>query len=167
MLAGNFTVNSKIQTILFREATIKDIDSYMIVRMAVKENVMNNPALVTIEDNINYLTKYGKGWVCEIDKQIVGFSIVGLTQKNVWALFVHPEFEGKGIGRKLHDMMMDWYFNQTKEKIWLGTQPKTKAESFYRKSGWTEVGLHGENEIKFEMTFDDWRKINQMKPGLS
>ena len=167
MLAGNFTFTSKIQTMLFREATIKDIDNYMIVRMAVKENVLNNPALVTTEDNINYLTKYGKGWVCEIDKQIVGFSIVGLTQKNVWALFVHPEFEGKGIGRKLHDMMMDWYFNQTKEKIWLGTQPKTKAESFYRKSGWTEVGLHGENEIKFEMTFDDWRKINQMKPGLS
>ena len=66
---------------LFREATIKDIDNYMIVRMAVKENVLNNPKLVTIEDNINYLTKYGKGWVCEIDKQIVGFSIVGLTQK--------------------------------------------------------------------------------------
>jgi GNAT superfamily N-acetyltransferase len=148
---------------IFREATIEDIDNYMIVRMAVKENVLNNPALVTKEDNINYLTKYGKGWVCEIEGQIVGFSIVGLTQKNVWALFVLPEFEGKGIGLKLHHIMMDWYFNQTNEKIWLGTAQNTKAENFYKKRGWTAVGLHGD-ETKFEMTFEDWAKSNSVKP---
>ena len=151
----------------FREATIKDIDNYMIVRMAVKENVLNNLALVTREDNVNYLSKYGKGWVCETDRQIIGFAIVGSAQHNVWALFVHPEFEEKGIGRKLHDLMIDWYFNQTNEKIWLGTQPKTKAEIFYRKRGWREVGMHGDDEIKFEMTFDDWREINRMKPEQS
>jgi GNAT superfamily N-acetyltransferase len=144
--------------IIYREATIEDIDNFMIVRMAVKENILNNPALVPREENIAYLTKYGKGWVCEIDSQIVGFSIVGLTQRNVWALFVHPEFERNGIGGKLHDMLMDWYFNQTTEKIWLGTGPRTKAETFYKKRGWTEVGMHGNNEIKFEMTFDDWNK---------
>jgi len=149
--------------IIFREATIEDIDNYMIVRMSVKENVLNNPALVTKEDNVDYLTKYGKGWVCEIDNKIIGFSIVGLTQRNVWALFVHPEFEGKGIGRKLHDIMIDWYFNQTTEKIWLGTEQKTKAEKFYKKRGWTEVGMHGDDETKFEMTFDDWSKLNQVQ----
>jgi GNAT superfamily N-acetyltransferase len=145
---------------IFREATIKDIDNYMLVRMEVKENVLNNPALVTREDNIAYLTKDGKGWVCEINDQIVGFSIIGLTQRNVWALFVHPEFEGKGIGRKLHDVMMDWYFNQTKDKIWLGTEQNTKAETFYKKRGWKAVGMHGNIEIKFEMTFEDWSKLN-------
>ena len=144
---------------ILREATIDDIDNYMIVRMAVKENVLNNPALVPKEDNINYLTKYGKGWVFEIENKIVGFSIVGLTQRNVWALFVHPEFEGKGIGKKLHDVMIDWYFEQTKEKIWLGTEQNTKAETFYKKSGWTAAGIHGDDEAKFEMTFEDWKKI--------
>jgi GNAT superfamily N-acetyltransferase len=144
--------------IIYREATIEDIDNFMIVRMAVKENVLNTPSLVPREDNIAYLTTYGKGWVCEMDDQIVGFSIVGLTQRNVWALFVHPEFEGKGIGSKLHNMLLDWYFNQTTEKIWLGTEPKTKAETFYKKRGWTAVGMHGNNEIKFEMTLDDWNK---------
>ena len=141
---------------MIREATIDDIDNYMIVRMAVKENVLNNPALVPKEDNIDYLTKYGKGWVCEIENKIVGFSIVGLVQRNVWALFVHPEFEGKGIGKKLHNVMIDWYFEQTKEKIWLGTEFNTKAEQFYRKAGWIEVGKNGKDEIKFEMTYDAW-----------
>lgn len=145
---------------IFREATVDDIDNYMIVRMAVKENVLNNPALVPREDNVAYLTKHGKGWVCEINNQIVGFSIVGLTQRNVWALFVLPEFEGKGIGRKLHDLMIAWYFAQTHETIWLGTAFKTRAEAFYKQRGWVEVGLYGDDETKFEMTFDDWVKIN-------
>lgn len=146
---------------IFREATVDDIDNYMIVRMAVKENVLNNPALVPREDNVAYLTKYGKGWVCEIENRIVGFSIVGLTQRNVWALFVLPEFEGKGIGRKLHDVMIDWYFSQTNEKIWLGTEQNTKAETFYKKRGWTAVGMHGDDETKFEMTVEDWKKITE------
>lgn len=145
-------------SMVIREATIDDIENYMIVRMAVKENVLTNPALVTKEDNIDYLTKYGKGWVCEIDNKIVGFSIVGLKQRNVWALFVHPEFEGMGIGKKLHNVMIDWYFEQTKDKIWLGTGFNTKAEHFYRKAGWIEVGTNGKDEIKFEMTYDDWTK---------
>ena len=146
---------------IFREATVNDIDNYMIVRMAVKENVLSNPALVTREDNVAYLTKDGKGWVCEMDNRIVGFSIVGLTQRNVWALFVLPEFEGKGIGRKLHDVMMDWYFSQTGDTIWLGTGQDTKAEIFYKHRGWTAVGMHGRDETKFEMTFEDWQSIKK------
>ena len=51
--------------------------------------------------NVDYPIKYEKGWVCEIDGQIVGFSIVGLVQRNVWDLFVIPVFERKGIGGKL------------------------------------------------------------------
>jgi GNAT superfamily N-acetyltransferase len=140
----------------YREATIDDIDNYMLVRMAVKENILSNPALVTKQDNIDYITKHGKGWVCEIDNKIVGFSIVGLTQRNVWALFVHPDFEKKGIGRKLHDFMLDWYFKQTTDTLWLGTEQNTYAEKFYKKRGWVEVGLYGTDETKFEMTYDDW-----------
>ena len=110
--------------------------------------------------NVDYLTKYGKGWVCEIENTIVGFSIVGLQQRNVWALFVHPEFEGKGIGKKLHDVMIDWYFKQTKENIWLGTEFNTRAEQFYRNAGWIEVGTNSDDDIKFEMTYNNW-KTNQ------
>lgn len=142
---------------IFREATVHDIDNYMIVRMLVKENVLNNPALVTKEDNIAYLTTDGKGWVCEIDNQIVGFAIVGLVQKSVWALFVHPDFEQRGIGTSLHNIMLQWYFEQTQETIWLGTAPMTKADKFYTKKGWSNVGFYGD-EIKFEMCFDKWKK---------
>ena len=141
---------------LVREAKIEDIKQIQVVRNSVKENVLSNPDLVTDKDCEEYLFERGKGWVCEIDNQIVGFAIVDLKENNIWALFLDPNFEKQGIGRKLHDIMINWYFSQTKNNVWLGTAFNTRAESFYRKSGWKEIGLNGTKEIKFEMSFESW-----------
>ena len=141
---------------IFREAEIKDISQIQFVRNAVKENRLSDPALVPDKDVAEYMTNRGKGWVCEMDEKIVGFAIVDLIENNVWALFVQPDFEAKGIGKKLHQIMMDWYFLQTKEKIWLGTDPDSRAYRFYQMQGWKEIGTHGKMEIKFEMSFKTW-----------
>ncbi|WP_267406232.1 MULTISPECIES: GNAT family N-acetyltransferase [unclassified Chryseobacterium] len=138
-----------------REVKLSDIPQIQIVRNAVKENTLSNPNLVTDKDCEEFLFERGKGWVCEIDHKVIGFSIVDLQENNIWALFLHPDFENQGIGRLLHDIMLDWYFEQTKENVWLGTSPDTRAEIFYRKSGWKEIGKHGK-EIKFEMTYNQW-----------
>jgi GNAT superfamily N-acetyltransferase len=148
---------------MIREAKIEDIPQIQVVRNAVKENMLSNPDLVTDEDCVEFLTIRGLGWVCEIDQQIVGFSIVDLKDHNIWALFVHPDFEKQGIGRQLHNRMLNWYFAQTKEPVWLGTAPKTRAETFYRMTGWKEIGKHGKGEVKFEMTFSDWSNLNTNK----
>jgi GNAT superfamily N-acetyltransferase len=141
---------------IFREASISDIPQIQIVRNSVKENRLSNPALVTDSDCEDFISRRGKGWVCEIDSQIIGFSIVGLVENNIWALFVHPGFEGKGIGRKLHVLMMDWYFLQTQKPVWLGTAPGTRAELFYRNAGWISNGTVNKGEVKFEMDFERW-----------
>jgi len=144
----------------FREANKADIKQIQIVRNAVTENTLSDPELVTDADCLEFMTKRGKGWVCEIDDQIVGFSIADLKENNIWALFVHPNYDKQGIGRQLHDLMLNWYFNQTTKDLWLGTEPGTRAEIFYRKSGWKEIGIHGKGEIKFEMTFENWKNKN-------
>lgn len=144
-----------------REATIDDIRQIQVVRNAVRENTLSNPNLVSDRDCEAFITVRGKGWVCETGTRIVGFAIVDLKDRNIWALFVDPEFEARGIGRKLHDTMLDWYFTQTKENVWLGTAPDTRAEVFYRKSGWTEAGMHGTREIRFEMSFDQWMTVKK------
>ncbi len=141
---------------IYREAEIKDITQIQVVRHAVKENRLSDPSLVPDKDVEEYITNRGKGWVCEFEKKIIGFAIVDLIANNVWALFIDPVYEAKGIGKKLHRMMMDWYFVHTREKIWLGTEPHSRAEKFYRLQGWTEVGKHGKGEIKFEMSFETW-----------
>ena len=143
---------------IFREARVSDIPQIQVVRHAVKENVLSDPSLVTDKDCEEYITIRGKGWVCETKKRIVGFSIVDLKENNIWALFVDPDFEGKGIGKKLHELMLAWYFDQTKQTVWLGTSPNTRAATFYKKAGWKETGKHGKEEIKFEMTYVEWEK---------
>ncbi|MDN3587623.1 GNAT family N-acetyltransferase [Pedobacter aquatilis] len=143
---------------IYREAKISDIPQIQIVRHTVKENTLSNPALVTDADCEEFITKKGKGWVCEIDNQIVGFSIVDLEESNIWALFLRPEFEGKGIGKELHRLMIDWYFIQTKQTVWLGTAPNTRAEQFYTQQGWKNVGMVNKGEVKFEMCYEDWVK---------
>ncbi len=148
---------------IFREAGIDDIKQIQIVRHSVNENTLSNPDLVTDEDCEEFLTERGKGWVCEIDNQIVGFAIADLKDNNIWALFLRPEFEKQGIGRQLHDIMLDWYFTETQDKVWLGTAPNTRAENFYRLNGWKEVGMHGKGEIKFEMCFADWKSLSSNK----
>ncbi len=145
-----------VMNILIREARSEDIPQIQVIRNSVKENTLSDPGLVTDRDCELFMSR-GKGWVGEAEGQVVGFSIVDLKENNIWALFVHPDFENKKIGKKLHNIMLDWYFEQTKDKVWLGTSPQTRAENFYRKLGWREIGIHGKSEIKFEMTYENWK----------
>ena len=140
----------------FREATTADIPQIQLVRNAVREHVLSDPTLVTDADCEEFITRRGKGWICEIGNAVVGFSVADLHDNNIWALFVDPAYEGRGIGYKLHQLMLDWYFAQNKEHVWLSTEPGTRAEAFYRKAGWRKVGTHGRNEVKFMMTYPEW-----------
>ena len=65
--------------------------------------------------------------------------------------FFYPN-EGTGI-KKLHQLMLDEYF--TKPFIYFNRN-KFGTEHIYKKQGWKNVGFHGE-EIKFEMSFKDWK----------
>ena len=143
----------------FREATTRDITELHRLRMAVKENVLNNPMLVTTEDYGRFLTRDGKGWLCEINGHIAGFGIIDTTSNNIWALFVHPDHEGKGIGKEIQKLMLDWHFSKCMDTLWLGTAPSTRAESFYRRSGWKDMGMRKNGEIRFEMSSTDWQGI--------
>jgi GNAT superfamily N-acetyltransferase len=145
---------------MIREAVLTDIAAMHRIRMAVKENRLNNPDLVREKDYEEYLSKRGKGWVIEENVHITGFAIIDLVDHNVWALFVDPQQEGKNYGRQLHAIMMDWYFEKTGQAAWLSTAPGPRAEKFYRKAGWKETGVTQSGEIKFEMTFDQWQRGN-------
>ncbi len=149
----------------FREAQVTDIKQIQIVRNLVRENVLSNPELVTDEDCKEFLSVRGKGWVCIVDDFVIGFSIVDLRESNIWALFVHPDYESRGIGKKLHKLMIDWYFSQTQKTVWLGTAPATRAQKFYNYNGWKQVGKHGDKEIKFELSYEMY-VANLKRPAL-
>ncbi|TQM48490.1 ribosomal protein S18 acetylase RimI-like enzyme [Arcticibacter tournemirensis] len=163
-MGNNITFIFRHLTMIFREATVDDIKQIQIVRNSVKENALSDPNLVTDQDCNVFMFQRGKGWVCEIDNTVVGFAIADLVNNNIWALFLHPNHEHKGIGRKLHDMMLDWYFSK-QDNVWLGTAPGTRAELFYQKSGWRKAGMYGK-ETKFEMTAEEWKSIKQTRKTM-
>lgn len=144
---------------ILREAAIEDIAQMHVVRTSVTENQLSNPELISEKDYEEYLIIRGKGWVVEAGSLIVGFAIVDLIENNVWALFIQPAFEKKGIGRLLHDEMLNWYFNKTMKTIWLSTSANTRAADFYRMAGWEQRGLQPNAELRFEMEAENWKKL--------
>jgi GNAT superfamily N-acetyltransferase len=133
-----------------RLAKVDDIPQMHRVRMMVWENRLTDPRRVQPHDYQQKLIS-GRGWVCEVDERIVGFGIADLAAGSVWALFVDPAFEGRGIGRKLHDAMVAWLFASGATKIWLTTDPGTRAEQFYVSAGWARVGDGINGEVRYEL----------------
>jgi N-acetylglutamate synthase-like GNAT family acetyltransferase len=144
---------------MLREATLDDIPQMHRVRLSVKENALSNPELIKENDYREYLVNRGNGWVYENDNVIVGFAIVDLSDHNVWALFVQPGNERGGIGRQLHTVMLDGYFEKTITSIWLSTALGTRAEHFYRNAGWKQNGFQPNGEVRLEMSLEGWNKI--------
>lgn len=124
--------------------------------MSVRENRLNDTSHIQPDDYRTMLTQRGQGWVAEIDGRIAGFAVADRERSNVWALFVHPDFEGRGVGRRLHDVMLGWFFEAGAAAVWLGTSPDTRAEVFYRSAGWRMVGREANGELRFEMSRDAW-----------
>jgi GNAT superfamily N-acetyltransferase len=136
---------------IIREAEIGDIRQMHLIRLSVKQNVLIDPNIISLNDYYRMITEDGIGWVCEIDNEIAGFAILDHRHKSVWGLFVHPEQEKKGIGKMLMDQLIDWAKEHELGEIWLSTDRNTRAEKFYTEGGWTKTGLLPNGEAKFEL----------------
>ena len=138
-----------------RIASEADIGEMHRIRMNVRENRLLDPTRVQPDHYRSLLREDGRGWVGELEGRIVGFAIADRTRASVWALFVDPPFEGQGIGRALHDQMLEWLFATGAERIQLGTEPDTRAERFYRAASWRYVDTD-QGEARFELSRQEW-----------
>lgn len=120
------------------------------VRMAVRENRLTS-TLIVEADYVPAIETSGRGWVIEREGEIVAFAVGNAVTGNIWALFVHPDHERRGYGRRLHDAMVDWLWTRRLDTLWLTTQPATRAQSFYAAAGWREAG-RADGEVRYEMT---------------
>lgn len=120
-----------------RLATVADIEAMRVIRLAVTENRLSDPSRATTGKYREMLETRGKGWVFEQGAgAVIGFGIADALSRSFWALFVHPDAERRGIGRALHDAMVDWLFSFDSRPIWLTTEPRTRAAGFYVAAGW-------------------------------
>jgi len=82
---------------------------------------------------------------------LVGFAIGNATDGNIWALFVDPEHERRGYGRRLHDTMTQWLRSRGLGQLWLTTEPGTRAQKFYESAGWRFAGTTPRGEARYEL----------------
>jgi GNAT superfamily N-acetyltransferase len=137
--------------VIVRVATLRDIGAMHRVRMAVRENRLSDPSRITAADYVDHLTKLGRGWIAELDGAIAGFAVGRATDGNIWALFVDPSREGQGCGSRLHDAMVSWLFAQGLGRLWLCTEPGTRAERFYQRKGWLPDPPHPQGEVRLSL----------------
>ncbi len=135
---------------VLRQAVVSDIPGIHRVRMSVRENRLVS-TVITEAHTRRAIEETGRGWVVEVEGQVVAFAVGDAATGGIWALFVDPEHEGRGYGRRLHDEMLSWLWTQGHERLWLTTEPGTRAERFYRTAGWNWVGTTINGELRFEI----------------
>ncbi len=134
-----------------RQARRADIPAIHAVRMSVRENQLTSGA-ITENDYVLHLESVGRGWVIETAGQIVAVGVGNAQSGNIWALFVHPNFERRGFGRRLLDTSVEWLWSQGLTRLWLTTEPATRAQSFYESAGWLNLGTTEHGEVRFELS---------------
>jgi GNAT superfamily N-acetyltransferase len=133
---------------LVRKATVDDVADVMALRLSVRENRLSDPGQVTAADCLSYVER-GCLWVWEEDQEILGFSAGTLETGWIWALFVRPGHEGRGIGRALFATACEALAAAGFRTLHLSTDPDTRAARFYRAAGWREAGRTPEGELIF------------------
>lgn len=126
-----------------RRACSADIPAMSAIRLSVRENVLSDPSRVTLQMYEDYLDKHGRGWVAEVDGEIAAFSYADRRDGSIWALFVSPQYEGRGLGKGLLGLAVAWLFEIGHQQLRLGTTPGTRADRFYEALGWTRMPGEG------------------------
>jgi GNAT superfamily N-acetyltransferase len=135
--------------ITIRQAKHSDVEAIERVRALVRENRLSTPIPRTRV--LAALDERGRGWVAESNGEVVGFSMADAVDSAIWALFLLPEWEGRGLGSALLEQAVRWLCGRGHAAIWLSTSPGTRAEGFYEHLGWTRTGRTQSGEIRFEL----------------
>ncbi len=131
----------------YRPITCADIPALFAVRTATDENNLSREQLTRLgitEDFLRekLLDSY-KGWLCEVDEQVVGFAMGDGSTGEIWVIAVLPEHVCKGIGSVLLRQVEDWLFEVGCRELWLTIDVDTslRAYSFYCKRGWGDAEI--------------------------
>ena len=141
--------------IILREANGADVPGISRVRTSVSENLLTLKQLaergITEESVAASLLLNRKGWVAESNGEVVAFSMADRRNGSIFALFVLPGYEGRGLGTRLLDAAVEWLWQSGIERIWLTTARDTRAARFYPLRGWVCVAELPNGELYFEL----------------
>jgi GNAT superfamily N-acetyltransferase len=132
---------------VIRRASRADLPRIWEIRHAVRENRLTR-GLVSDADCEWFIDHPGI-WLWDEDGAVCGFSAGDTRDGTVWALFLDPAHEGRGIGQKLFAAALVPLRAAGFERASLSTEPGTRAARFYARAGWREGGLNAAGEMVF------------------
>jgi GNAT superfamily N-acetyltransferase len=136
--------------LLIRKATAADRPRIAEVRNAVRENRLNPANADRVDGTADWIFQNGTFWVWEQDGAIQGFSVADPRDGTIFGLFVHPDYEGRGIARALLPLACEDLRIAGHTVATLTTDPGSRAERFYRADGWSETGRQDDGQIIFQ-----------------
>jgi GNAT superfamily N-acetyltransferase len=130
---------------MIRNGAPQDLLEIMAVRTSVRENHMSAEQLAARGITPNSMTIDIEAgdlgvWVAEHKGRIVAFAMADRRDGNLFALFTHPDFEGRGFATSLLFQAEHWLAQQGLSQAKLDTHRKAKAVAFYQNRGWQESG---------------------------
>ena len=135
---------------MIRAATAADLPRLFEIRDGVGDTRFTDPKAVTAADAAWFLDN-GPVWVWqEPDSAIAGFAAGDPRDGTVWALFVAPGQDGKGIGRALLKAACDSLRQAGYAVARLSTEPGSMGERHYRAAGWSAIGHSEKGELVFQ-----------------
>lgn len=146
------TYSGRLEGLLIRRATREDIPRLFEIRGAVRENRLGDPSRVTVA-LCEWVIDNSAFWLWVEDGRAQGFSAADPRDGSIMALFVEPAYEGRGIGRKLLPLACETLRIAGYRSATLTTEPSTRAERFYRRDGWIEIGRKDDGQIIFRKEF--------------
>ena len=118
-----------------RRCVPADIPRLKQIRGSVRENILS-PGRVSDADYA-WFVAHGPVWVWDDGTSILGFSAGDPRNGSVWALFVHPDHEGRGIGRALLAQACASLEAAGHRSATLETKVGTRAAGYDLRQGWT------------------------------
>jgi GNAT superfamily N-acetyltransferase len=132
-----------------RRAIHSDVLRIMEIRHLVRENRLSDPNLVTADDCADFITR-SEIWVWEEEGVVQAFAAGDDRDGWIWALFVAPDYEGRGIGKALLSMACETLRRAGYTVANLTTAEGTRAERLYRENGWTVATKNSKGEVLFQ-----------------
>lgn len=144
---------------LIRPATRADAHAIMEIRLSVRENVITPARLEELGINEQSIAAMigttHLSHCAEEDGVVAGFVMAEKSTASIWALFVHPDFEGRGLGRRLLERSLAELWEAGHRRSTLSTEPDTRAYRFYTSLGWRHVGTNRIGEAELELLRPD------------
>ena len=136
-----------------RLALTTDTEGIFEVRTSVKENYLSREEMEQMEITESVVTdmidESRCAWVAVDDGKVIGFSMILPDEGCLFAAFVLPEYEGKGVGGSLVKLAEQEVFKHHKT-VWLETDKNSRAAKFYMRLGWVKKENVSESDIRLE-----------------